>query len=159
VRGSLVVLLLAIACADDCPRSVLELRPFEGQPVAGTTVICTGSGPQPLCEPAPGAPVVTARGSRGCGGLQVQATHIGLFAVYLAFDFDGDEVRAVRAQYEFACDAKPQCQLEVTHPIGGWVMPELATPDLAGAQTGRFRVEFPTFAVEGDYDTRGPAGQ
>ena len=66
--------------------------------------------------------------------------------------FDDGRLGEARAQQDFQCD-NDTCELEVTPATGGWIMPEVASSDRSGRNSGRFRLEFGGQVIEGTYDT------
>lgn len=158
----LAVVFAAAACEEsDCPTTPLEVRAFTGPEIRGTRVVCTGDGPQPLCEPDEYAGAAfTSTEVFGCDdrqGISILAPHIGLFSVTIPFDIEGtNTLVGAQAASHFACD-EYECELKTRQATGGWIEPELVGAVLGGRQTGRVHVEFERWTIDAEFDTDGRA--
>lgn len=145
-------------CADP---TELEIRAFEGSAVNGTRALCTGEGaPLAFCDRTEGEAASFASGSCNGEGIAISARGAPpLHGVVLGFEFDGDRVARATAHWEVDCDMDiPECEsfpAETRAVLDGWIMPEVATPDLAGRQAGKVHLVMDGFAIDASYDTAG----
>ena len=155
-----VAALALVGCESGpaCPEAELEVRPFAGTQVIGTETSCTPSWTiNGLCRERVGPRSGLRSGplEPRCGverfGIIVRA-HVWHALVFFVDEQDDGWSPRVRAAEEYQCDVVPDCELQATPALGGWIMPEGPITD----PRGRFMVQFPGYVIEGQYGPEPP---